>query len=221
MRCSSSLLTVFLLPTLVGACGPASDANVEGNPDAEPLAESPMSQAELAQDLSCWLRDGTLEEARERTSPLGETEIDLGGHIGKFCYGRPSARGREVEGGLIPFGEPWRLGANEATAIHLPFPATVGGVELAAGSYSLYAIAGEFEWEFVLNTNAERWGIPINDGVRASDIGSFTGLPRTLTEPVEQFTVLWHSHGGENGHLVLEWGTTRVEIEVGLPEHVH
>jgi hypothetical protein len=97
----------------------------------------------------------------------------------------------------------------------------VGGVELQPGSFSLYAVADEYEWEFFLNSNSDRWGIPINDAVMASNIGSFTGLPRTITEPVEQFTIGWHSHGGDNGHLVLEWGTTRVEIEVRLLDHVH
>jgi hypothetical protein len=126
-----------------------------------------------------------------------------------------------VEGGLIPFGEPWRVGANEATAIHLPFPARVGGIDLEPGSYSLYAVAGEFEWEFFLNSEAERWGIPFDDEVTAQNVGSFTGLPRTLTEPVEQFTIDWHTRGGDNGHLVLEWGTTRIEIEVRLLEHTH
>jgi len=221
MRLAQNLLTVFVATAILGACGPASEADSEAAPGAESATESSMSEAELAHQLDCWLRDATLEEAMERTSPLGEVAIDLGGHRAKICYGRPSARERVVEGGLIPFGEPWRLGANEATAIHLPFPAIVGGVELQAGSYSLYTIAGEFEWEFVLNSNAERWGVPINDAVRASDLASFTGLPRKLTEPVEQFTIGWHTHGGENGHLVLEWGTTRVEIEVSMPDHVH
>ena len=73
----------------------------------------------------------------------------------------------------------------------------------------------------MLNSEAERSGIPINDEVRANDIATFTGLPRALTEHVEQFTINWHTHGGDNGHLVLEWGTTRVEIEVSLLGHVH
>ncbi len=214
-----SLRTLFLTLTsvaLVGSCGPSSDS------EAEESGEIDVSAAEAAVDISCWLRGGTTEaEAAERPSPLGQTEIVLEGHTGRICYGRPSARDRVVEGGLIPFGEPWRVGANEATAIHLPFPARVGGVDLEPGSYSLYAVAGEFEWEFFLNSEAERWGIPIDEEVTAGDIGSFTGLPRTLTEPVEQFTINWHSHDGDNGHLVLEWGTTRVEIEIRLPEHSH
>ena len=113
------------------------------------------------------------------------------------------------------------MGANEATAIHLSFPASIGGIEVQPGSYSIYAVAGEFEWEFFLNSEAERWGIPFNEDVVAQNIGSFTGLPRTMTEPVEQFTIEWHGHEGDNSHLVLEWGTTRVEIEVRLLDHVH
>jgi hypothetical protein len=180
-----------------------------------------MSDAELALDASCWLRDATVEEAMARPSPPGETEFTLEGHTGRICYGRPSARGRVVEGGLIPFGEPWRMGANEATAMYLPFPTRIGGIELQPGSYSMYAVAGEFEWEFFLNSDAQRWGIPINDAVRATDVGSFTGLPRTMSEPVEQLTIHWHSHDPHNGHLVLEWGTTRIEFEVALLDHVH
>ena len=215
-----SVVTLWLTLVSLGflsACGSAP----ESGDDAEGPAESAMSGDEMAQDISCWIRGATLEEAMERASPLGQTEIELEGHVGKLCYGRPSAKGRAVEGGLIPFGQPWRLGANEATALHFPFPVEVGGIPLEAGSYSLYAIADEFEWQFVLNSNAERWGIPIDDEVRASDVGTFTGLPRTITEPVEQFTINWHTHGAENGHLVLEWGTTRVEIEVKLLSHAH
>jgi hypothetical protein len=85
----------------------------------------------------------------------------------------------------------------------------------------MYVVAGEFEWEFFLNADAQRWGIPINDGVRASDIGSFTGLPRTMSEPVEQLTINWHTHDPHNGHLVFEWGTTRIDVEVALLDHVH
>ena len=105
------------------------------------------------------------------------------------------------------------MGANEATALHLPFhPGRWHRAQ--AGSYSLYAIADEFEWEFVLNSNAERWGIPINDEVQAHGRRDLHRPAPGLTEPVEQLTINWHTHGGDNGHLVLEWGTTRVEIEV-------
>ena len=112
MRPLISLSSVLVGVVLLGACGPAPDSEADAAAGTESAVEGGMSAAEAAQDLSCWLGDGTMEEALQRISPLGETEIALGDHIGKICYGRPSARGRVVEGGLIPFGEPWRIGAN-------------------------------------------------------------------------------------------------------------
>jgi hypothetical protein len=218
MRSLITLPSVLAVLVLLGATIPGADAERDGIAGARFVSagDAGLPADRSSQDISCWLRNGTVEEALERPSPLGQTEIVLGSHVGKICYGRPSARDRIVEGGLIPFDAPWRLGANEATVIHLPFPARVGGIDLEPGEYSLYVNAGESEWEFVLNSNAQRWGIPFNDAVRAADIATFKSTPQTLADPMEQFTIHWRADGGDNGRLVLEWGTTRVEIEIGL-----
>jgi hypothetical protein len=174
-----------------------------------------MAVSQPAQDLSCWLSGETsLEEAMERPSPRDEVDLVLRDTVGKFCYGRPSARGRLVEGGLIPFGSAWRIGADEATALHLAEPAVVGGIELEPGSYSLYTVAHEDEWEVFVNAESERWGIPINDEVRADDLGSFTVPVENLADPVEQLTARWEATGPEGGEVILEWGNTRVVVEV-------
>jgi hypothetical protein len=118
-------------------------------------------------------------------------------------------------GGLVPFGEPWRVGANEATAIHLAGPATIGTVALEPGSYSLYAIPGQDEWQFFINSNAERWGIPIDESVRSSEIGSFTVEPESTGEYVE--TMRFHfepSEDGTMGDMVMEWENTAVRFHV-------
>lgn len=175
-------------------------------------AEAP---AEATQELTCWLARGTMAEARERPSPLHETTVTLGGHEAKLCYGAPSARGRTVFGELEAFGVPWRSGANEATALHLPFAAMVGDLSLEPGTYSIYSIPGEEEWEVVVNGMAERWGIPISDEVRAADVGSFT-VARESTEMVETLTYAWEQDSEDAGHLVLLWETTRVAIPVRL-----
>lgn len=167
-----------------------------------------------AQDMSCYLARGGMEEAAQRPSPLGQTVISMNDESALLCYGRPSAKGRTVMGELVPFGQPWRIGANEATALHLPFAAEVGGVELEAGSYSLYAVPGAEEWTFTINSNYERWGVPINDEVKAADVGSFTRSVKATDDSVEQLTVSWHSHGEGTGHLVIQWENTSVEIPV-------
>ncbi len=216
MRILTARLPVLLGLALFGACEVAAGAGgeTEAVSAGSPAASAPAASA--VQEPSCWLRNATMDEAMARPSPLGETVIALGGQAGKICYGRPSARDRVVEGGLIPFDGPWRMGANEAAAIHLPFPAIVGGIELEPGSYSLYTNAGESQWEIVLNSVTERWGAPISDEVMASDIGSFMASPQQLSEAVEQFTIGWRADSEDRGHVVLEWGTTRVEFEVRL-----
>lgn len=162
----------------------------------------------------CYLARGDMAAAAERPSPIGETVISFGGDEAKVCYGRPYVKGRTIFGELQPFGTDWRMGANEATAIHLPFAAEVGGVSLEPGSYSFYAALAEGEWEIVINGTAERWGMPINDDVKATDIGHFSATPQMMDEAVEQLTYRWHSHGENEGHLVMEWEKTRIEIPI-------
>lgn len=112
-------------------------------------------------------------------------------------------------GGLVPYGAPWRIGADEPTTIHLSAPASVGGVVLEPGSYSLYAVPAEGDWEFFINSNWQRWGIPIDEGVRESEIGSFMAGTEVTDSAVETLTYAW-----EDGAIVMRWENTRIEIPV-------
>jgi hypothetical protein len=179
------------------------------------LAAFTLAPPLLAQDVSgCFLRGATPSEAVQRPSPLDATVVTLGGQDARLCYGRPSSRGRTIMGELVPFGTPWRMGANEATALHLPFAAEIGGVKVEPGVYSFYALPGETEWEIVVNRQYERWGIPINESVMAANVGSFKRPVAATSAPVEQLTITWAPHGENKGHLILEWENTRVEIPV-------
>lgn len=175
-------------------------------------APSPVS----AQDAStCWLRgETTPAAAMERPSPLGTVAIELGGETAQLCYSRPSANGREIMGGLVPFDEVWRTGANEATQLHLPFAARIGGVDVPAGVYSLYTVPGPEEWQFFLSSNYQRWGIPVSAEVRAAEVAQVTRSVSETNGMVEMFTATWESHGDMMGHLVFEWENTRVELPI-------
>ena len=174
-----------------------------------------------AQDASaCFLRT-TVAEAADRPSPLGVVAITMGEAEATLCYGRPSANGRTMVGGLDPLDQPWRMGANEATAIHLPFDATIGDVAVEAGSYSLYAIPGEDSFEIFVNGNAERWGVPINAGVQEANLGSFTRPIAETDDFVETLTFTWESHGAMMGHLVFEFENRHVEIPIHMAGMEH
>lgn len=116
-------------------------------------------------------------------------------------------------GRLVPFGEPWRLGADEATSIHVPFRAQIAGVTLEPGSYSLYVIPSEREWRIVVNQSVERWGIPIDDGVREQDLGvGIAPVERTEEGPVELLTMSFRRVDVEAVELIIEWDRTLVRI---------
>lgn len=183
----------------------------------EPMDDAAMSEMDVAtgDPLECYLARGTMAEAQERPSPLRSTELTVGGHDGLLCYGAPSARGRDIIGGLVAYGQPERIGANEPTTLHLAGPAQVGGVALEPGSYSIYAVPGETEWEFFINSNWERWGIPIDEGVRAADVGSFTATPEPTDEFVETLTYSFEPMAENTmGDVVLEWENTRVKFHI-------
>ncbi len=159
-----------------------------------------------ASGLSCTVMGDT----EGRASALEQVSFSYDGGEGLLCYGAPSANGREVVGGLVPFGQPWRLGANEPTTFHLSAATTIGGVSVDAGSYSIYAIPGETEWQFFLNSNTDRWGIPIDGAVRSSEVGSFRANPETLASPVETLTFEHVSNV-----IAVSWENTRLNIPIG------
>ncbi|HWP37072.1 MAG TPA: DUF2911 domain-containing protein [Gemmatimonadales bacterium] len=163
--------------------------------------------------FNCWFR-GNPAQIAQRPSPPDSAEVRLGGATVKVCYGAPSANGRKIMGGLVPLGQPWRLGANEATTINVPFAAEIAGVRMEPGTYSLYAIPGESEWEIVVNRALQRWGIPINDEIRAQDVGSGRVPVETLPAPVDQLSLTFGSTTESATELVIEWERTRVRVPI-------
>ncbi|MDX1492560.1 MAG: DUF2911 domain-containing protein [Longimicrobiales bacterium] len=210
MRRFSTLSVLLFGGLFLAACGGGEQESADMASSSQDMAASASSDA-----LSCYIANATMAEAQERPSPLQSVELSVGGNDALLCYGAPSARGRVVMGELVPFGEPWRLGANEATAIHLSGPATLGGVALEPGSYSLYAVPGEAEWQFFINTNAERWGIPIDASVRSSEVGSFTVEPATTDGMVETLTFHFEPNAeGTMGDIVMEWENTQATFHL-------
>lgn len=88
---------------------------------------------------------------RDRKSKNGRTAGTIDGVQVTIEYGRPSVRGREIWGSLVPWESVWRTGADEATTISFDRDVAVEGEPLAAGTYGLFTIPGEGEWAVVLD----------------------------------------------------------------------
>jgi len=175
------------------------------------LLAAPAALAAQAPPGACTFR-GTVAHAAHRPSPLDSTEATIAGAAVKVCYSRPSMRGRTIMGDLVPFGKPWRLGANEPTRLTLPFAAEVAGVRVPPGTYSLYVVPGRTSWEVHVNKAVDRWGIPIDSAVVAQDAGTGTVPVTRLTAPVEQLKM--RLVAGRAAGLVVEWERTRVLIPI-------
>lgn len=176
------------------------------------VAFAPNAAGQVPSD-ACWFR-GNASDVAGRASPHDSTSITLDGATVKVCYGRPAARGRQVMGQLVPYGAPWRMGADEATAIYVSAPARIAHVNVDPGWYSLYTIPEAKQWRIVVNRDARRWGVPINDAVRAKDVGSWGVQAEHLAQPVERLTMTLRPTSKSAATLDVEWENTRVRIPV-------
>jgi hypothetical protein len=93
-----------------------------------------------------------------QVSPPASVSQELGISSVRIDYHRPAVKGRKIWGGLVPYGQVWRAGANEATAITFSDPVRIGGQELPAGAYAFFAIPGKDAWTLVFNREARQWG---------------------------------------------------------------
>jgi Protein of unknown function (DUF2911) len=151
-----------------------------------------------------------------RKSPLDSVTFRVATQPVKVCYGRPSARGRTMIGGEVPYGKLWRTGANEPTIFFAPVPLEVAGIKVSPGVYSLYTEPGQKEWVVIVNRSISQWGRESNytKEVKDQELGRATVKTEAATTPVETFTIRAEPAGDNTASLVLEWEKTRVRIPV-------
>ncbi|PUZ22484.1 Protein of unknown function [Chitinophaga costaii] len=127
----------------------------------------------------------------------------------KVVYGQPKKKGRDIFGGLVPYGQVWRLGADEATEITFDKDATFGGKPVKKGTYTLFAIPTATTWTFILNGKLGQWGAFDYEKNKAQDVLSVVVPSTQTTKEVEVFTITLPA-----GKLVLDWDKTHVEVPV-------
>lgn len=160
---------------------------------------------------------GGMEEAteQERVSPHESVSAMINGKNVTIEYGRPYKKEREIFGGLVPLGEVWRTGADEATTLATDGDLMVGTLHVPAGEYSLFTIPGESAWTLIVNKTAEQWGAFSYDA--SQDLGRAEMTVSALSAPVEQFTIAIEPTNGSEGVLKMTWDQT--EASIGLMMH--
>jgi Protein of unknown function (DUF2911) len=154
------------------------------------------------------------EDKEKRASPHAEVTASLGGKKITVSYGRPYVKGRAIFGGLVPWGEVWRTGADEATIFTTEADVVVGGLKVPKGEYALFTIPTEKQWTLVLNKTAKQWGAFKYDAKQ--DLGRAPMTVASAAKPVEQFTIEMVP-AGKQLSLKLSWDKTAASVVIAQP----
>ena len=146
-------------------------------------------------------------------SPPDSVKATVAGTALTVHYSRPSARGRMIFGGVVPWDRVWRTGANEATVFETGADLVFAGTAVPAGRYSLWTIPSPAGWKLVLNRNTGQWG---TDYDPRYDLARLDMTVEALAQPVEQFTITVEPRG-TGGVLQRAWGTTRAWVPFAKP----
>ena len=146
-------------------------------------------------------------------SPRDSTEIKLGGKEIMVTYSRPSARGRKIVGGLVPYNKVWRTGANEATTFITQADLEVGGMVVRRGTYTLYTLPTKSQWKLIINKQTGQWGTEYDS---KRDLARMKLEKKPLKNPVEKFTIALERGPEGTGILKIEWEKTSLSIPLSL-----
>jgi hypothetical protein len=159
-------------------------------------------------------------QAWPRASQKAEVEQVIGLTEVEVEYHRPNVRGRKIFGDVVPLGEIWRTGANQATTIEFSLPVKFGGVAVDSGKYAIFTIPSEKEWVVILNKNYGQWG---SDAYEEKDnVAKITVPAQKMERTVETMSISFDEVLANKANLVLKWEQTKivVAIETEMEKHM-
>ena len=129
--------------------------------------------------------------------------------VARVLYSRPQTRDREIFGSLVPYGEVWRTGANEATEITFYEDLMVGGKTIKKGTYTLFTIPGEKEWTIILNNSTNIWGA--YDYQVEKDVARITAPVRKSPVPIDALSMSF-AESNDGANLYIGWDESYVKV---------
>jgi len=189
-RCPSLLLTLAFAATLTAAL--------------------PVSAQMSNMDMPAKQSDAS---AKPLASPAAQTDVTLDSATITIHYNSPAMRGRVIMGGLVPYGQPWRTGANPATSFVTTGNLKIGSLSVPAGSYTLFTLPGApgTPWQLILSKKTGEWGIPYPEG---ADLGRTEMHLAKLPAPQESMTITFEHTEKRSTYLHVKWETTDVSVKI-------
>ncbi len=149
---------------------------------------------------------------KAKPSPPASATCDLGGgKMIKTDYSSPRMKGRKIFGDLVPYGQVWRTGANEASTFVPSTDVMVGGKSVPAGNYTIFTVPNADKWTLIVNKKTGEWGIPYK--YESDELARVDMKVSKLSAPVENFTISYEKSG--NGCTMnIEWESTRASVDI-------
>ena len=156
-----------------------------------------------------------LAQAQKKTpaSPGMDATVSIGDHTVAVKNSAPSVKGRKIFGGLVPYGQVWRAGANSATALHTDGDLMIGKLMVPKGDYTLYVLPTADSWQLIVNKQTGQWGTEYSEG---QDLGRVKMTVTKAAAPVELFKISLSPVGGKNVNLRMEWEETVATVPLTI-----
>ena len=150
------------------------------------------------------------QDKSKRPSPPEQAQCKFtDGKTITIDYSSPRMKGRKIFGDLVPYGEVWRTGANEATTFATTATLTVGSTNVPPGNYTIFTVPNQDKWTLIINKKTGEWGIPYK--YEADELGRVDMKVSATSGPVENFTI-----GFSNTcELTMSWENTQASVGIG------
>jgi len=153
------------------------------------------------------------QDPSQRPSPPAQAQCKFSdGKTITVDYSSPRAKGRKIFGGLVPYGQVWRTGANDATTFVTGADVTVEGKDVPAGSYTIFTVPAADKWTLIINKHTGEWGIPYK--YESEELARMPMSASKTSGPVENFTISFDQKG-DSCTLQLSWENTQASVKFG------
>jgi hypothetical protein len=147
-------------------------------------------------------------------SEAATASVTVGGGTVDIHYNTPHMRGRKVMGGLVPYGQVWRTGANPATTLITSVPLVFGTLLVPAGTHTIYSLPSADTWQLILNNQTGQWGLTYD---QAQDLGRIPMKAKPMTAPQEVMSISFEHTTANSTELHVRWETTDRYVTIMAP----
>jgi hypothetical protein len=152
------------------------------------------------------------QDKSKRPSPPAQAQCKFSdGKTITVDYSSPRAKGRKIFGELVPYGQVWRTGANDATTFVTTAALSADGKDVPAGSYTIFTVPDQNKWTLIISKHTGEWGIPYK--YESEELARIPMSVSKTSAPVENFTISF-DQGGSTCTMKLSWEETQASVQL-------